>query len=107
MEVVLKVWAYVLDMFKPLDISAKELFNIVSSDPLELFNIVKEVIKEYVKDIKNVKVRNIYLSKEEQELLIEYIVECELGEITLKIIHSENPSVTLQKYYEHCKRQSS
>ncbi len=31
----------------------------------------------------------------------EYLVEYELGEVSVKIIHSRKPAVVLQKYYMH------
>lgn len=55
MEVMLKVWAYVLDVFKPINISTEELFNAVSSDPLKIFDTVKEVLKSTLKRLRTLK----------------------------------------------------
>lgn len=47
------------------------------------------------------KIHDIYFDPSNSELLIEYLVRCELGEVSVKIIYSRNPAVTLSKYYEH------
>ncbi|RLG75063.1 MAG: hypothetical protein DRO12_06050 [Thermoprotei archaeon] len=100
----MSTWIYVFDEFKPVDIDASKLFELAEKDPLKLLEIIKEALVDYVKEIKDAKLYDIYFDPSRFELLIEYIVKCKLGEVSVKIIHSQNPAVTLQKYYEHERR---
>jgi len=77
------------------------LFKLAEENPLELFGIVKEAMADNIKEVKNVKIHAIYFDPSNSELLIEYLVRCELGKVSVKIIYSRNPAVTLSKYYEH------
>ena len=101
---VMSTWIYVFDEFKPIDIDSSKLFKLVEENPLELFEIVREKLVDDVKEIRtvrDVKVYNTYFDPSNLELLIEYLVECNEGEISIKVIHSHNPPATLRKYYEY------
>jgi len=93
-------WVYVFDEFKPLDIDRGTLFKLAEKDPLKLFELVKKVLLD-VKGISNVKVYDIYFDPHNLELLIEYLVTYKLGEVSVKVIHSQDPVATLKKYYEY------
>jgi len=95
------VWLYVFDEFKPLDISTDRLLELAENKPLELFEEFRDILTNYVKEIKSVRIYDIYFDPNNFELLIEYMIECELGEISVKIIHSRNPIVTLNRYYKY------
>jgi len=60
-----------------------------------------DVVEDYVKEIKSVKVLREFFDPETFDLVVEYIVECEVGPISAKIIYSENPASALQKFYEY------
>jgi len=94
------VWLYIFDEFRPLDIEPPTLFKLAREDPLRLFNMVREVLEEYIKEIRGVEVRRVFYDFGRFELLIEYIVTCEAGIISAKLIYSENPTKTLQHFYE-------
>ncbi len=100
----MSTWLYIFDEFKPLDISIDKLLELIEVNPLRLFEEVKDILTEYVKEIKHVKIYNTYFNPHGFEFLIEYLVECEFGEVSVKVIHSNNPMVILQKYYEYGKR---
>ena len=95
----MNTWVYVFDEFKPLDIDKNRLFELVKKDPLELFNIVRKVLN--VGKIESIKVYDTYSDPQSNELLVEYIVRCEVGEIAVKVIHSRDPALTLKKFYEY------
>lgn len=97
----MSTWIYVFDEFKPIEINTSKLFKLAEENPLELFGIVKEALADNIKEVKDVKIHDIYFDPSNSELLIEYLVRCELGEVSVKIIYSRNPAVTLSKYYEH------
>jgi len=92
-------WIYIFDEFKPLDLDLATILELVNTDPLKLFAIIREVVEDYVKDIENVKVHKVFSDPHNFELLVEYIVRCRLGEISVKLIYSKNPAETLRKYY--------
>jgi len=93
-------WLYVFDEFKPLDIEPPTLFKLAKENPLKLFDIVREVLEEYVREIKEVKVNRVFFDSSRFELLIEYLATCEVGVISAKLIYSENPAETLKNFYE-------
>jgi len=100
-EVRMPTWLYIFDEFRPLDIEPPTLFELTRDDPLRLFEYVKEIVMDYVKEIRSVKVLRKFFDSETFDLVVEYIVECEVGTISAKIIYSENPASALQKFYEH------
>ena len=81
----MNTWIYVFDEFKHIDVDTGKLFRLVEENPLKLFEIVGETLVNDIKEIRDVKVYDIYFNPSNFELLIEYIVECELGEISVKI----------------------
>lgn len=83
----LPTWVYVFDEFKPIDVDTNELFRLAEENPLELFEIIREILVDDIKEIKDVKVHDIYFNPSSFELLFEYLVTCGLGEISVKIIH--------------------
>jgi len=94
-------WLYIFDEFRPLDIELPTLFELARDDPLRLFDLVREVLGDYVKEIRSVKVPRKFFDPETFDLIVEYIVECESGTISAKIVYSENPSSALQKFYKY------
>jgi len=95
----MNTWVYVFDEFRPVDIDTDKLFELAEKNPKELFNTIKDVLKEYIKVIKDVRVYYVYFNAKAFELLIEYTVRCDLGEISVKLIYSKNPRETLAHYY--------
>ena len=51
------------------------------------------------REIRCVRVYDMYFS--DAGLLVEYLIETEVGEVSAKLIYSDNPALTLRKYYEH------
>jgi len=94
------VWIYIFDEFSPLDIEPSVLFELAREDPLRLFEYVREVVEDYVKEIKSVRVLRKFFDSNTFDLVIEYTVECDVGTISAKIIYSENPASALQRFYE-------
>jgi len=96
----MSAWLYIFDEFRPLDIEPTTLFELAKDYPLKLFDLVKEIVEDYVKVIKSVRVHKKFFDPETFGLVVEYMVECETGTISAKIIYSENPASTLEKYHE-------
>jgi len=95
----LPVWLYLLDEFTPLDIDSQQLLELAET-PYKLFELVRGAIEERIGRVERVKLYKTYIDPSTLELLIEYIVEFEHGELSVKIIYSNSPTKTLQKYYE-------
>jgi hypothetical protein len=85
----MNAWVYVFDEFKPVDIDTDRLFELAEKNPMELFNAIRHILDEYIKDIEDVRVYNVYFNTKTFELLIEYIIRCDLGEISAKLIYSK------------------
>lgn len=59
--------------------------------PSKLFDGIKNIVENELGTIKSVKVYEIYFNPTEFEVLIEYVVECDVGKVSVKLIYSENP----------------
>jgi len=81
----LPVWLYLLDEFTLLDIDSSQLLELAES-PYKLFELVRGAVEERIGRVERVKLYRVYVDMSTLELLIEYIVEFELGEISIKII---------------------
>ena len=70
---------------------------------MKLLSRVEEELKDLgIKDIKQAKILSIFRNPlRMNEILIEYIIRCELGEISIKILVSNNPKALLRMYYEY------
>jgi len=97
----MNTWVYIFDEFKIVDVDASRLFEFAERKPLELFNDIKEVVEEYVKDIRSVRVHKVYIDRKVDELVIEYIVKSSFGEVSAKLIYSKNPREALLHYYNY------
>ena len=93
-----KVYLYVMDILKELNIDSEVFFE-ASEDPLKLFNIVKRDIEKVTGKISGVKVYKTFLDPKKLNGLVEYIVDSNVGAISVKIIYSDKPVRTLIKYY--------
>jgi len=96
----MKTYVYYMDVFKPIDMDIGELLELAERGPLEIFNSIKEILSD-LGEIREVQVYNIFFDPKSLELVIEYILKCSIGEVSVKLIHSDNPAKTLEKYYEH------
>jgi len=93
-------YLYFMDMFKPIDMDTDKLLKLAERDPLEIFNSIKEILED-LGEIREVQVYNVFFDPKSLELVIEYIMKCSIGEVSVKLIHSNNPIKTLRRYYEH------
>jgi len=95
----LPVWLYLLDEFTLLDIGSSQLLELAES-PYRLFKLARGAVEERIGRVEKVKLYRVYMDPATLKLLIEYIVGFGHGELSVKIINSNNPIKTLQKYYE-------
>lgn len=58
------------------DIDTGKLFEIAEENPLKLLEIVKEALVDHVKEIKEIKVYDIYFDPNSFELLIDHRIHC-------------------------------
>jgi len=94
------VWIYLFDELKPIDLDSRKIFNAIRGDPMDLFNAIKDLLSDYgINNIKDVKLYRIYIDRNDLDIVIEFIIHCEYGEISLKLINSRKPFETLRKYY--------
>jgi len=90
----LPAWLYMLDEFTPLDVDSQRLLELAES-PHRLFELVRGAVEERIGRVERVKLYRVYLDPATLELLIEYVVEFEHGELSVKVIRSSSPAETL------------
>ena len=89
-----------MDLFKPLNINLEDLLDLAERDPLGLFNRVGGFIEGELGRVGNVRVYGRYFDPKEMDIIIEYLVECSRGEVSVKLVYSRDPSRAILKYYE-------
>lgn len=94
----MKVFVYLLDLFIPLDLSPEEIMSSFEKDALKPFELVKDVVKRELGDIKEAKFYNSYTSS--NGFLIEYLVDFRCGQASVKIICAKDPRKALIDYYK-------
>jgi len=94
----LKVFVYLLDVFIPLNISSEEVMNSFEKDNLKPFELVKDVVKRELGEIKEVRFYNSYA--ESNGFLIEYLVDFRSGQASVKIICTKDPRKAFIDYYK-------
>jgi len=94
----LKVFVYLLDVFIPLNLSPEEIMSSFEKDVLRPFELVKDVVKRELGEIKKVRFYNSYTSS--NGFLIEYLIDFRSGQASVKIICAKNPRKVLVDYYK-------
>ncbi len=89
-----EVFVYIFDLFIPTDLTKKEVLKAFERDILKPFELVREIIEDKLKGIKNVEFYNA--SFKGDDFLLEYAVDFANGRIAVRIIGSENPRKMLR-----------
>jgi len=89
-----KLWLYLLDYFVPIEESALNF-----DDPHELFESVRSIVEAWVGRVEGIKVSAIWSDPETSESVVEYLVELRSGDISVKVLRSDDPTRTLARYY--------
>ena len=90
-----------MDRFIPLDIPLDKLLEFAENRPLELFELVRDVIENEVGQVYDVEVYGKFFDSKDMDIVVEYFIRCSLGELSLKIIYSRDPVKALNKYYNY------
>jgi len=96
----LGVWLYMMDLFTPLELDPR-LVRRLASEPEKLFELIREEVEWMEGKVKGARLLDTYRDPLTSELLVEYIVEVPNGELSVKVIVSDNLAETLRKYYEY------
>ena len=94
---------YFMDKFIPIDIPLDKVLELAESRPLELFELIRNIIEDEVGQIYDVEIYGRYFDPKNMDIVIEYFIKCSLGEVSLKIIYSKDPAEALNKYYDYKK----
>ena len=94
-------YLYFMDKFVPLDIPLDKLMEHAESKPLALFEFVRDIIEDEVGRIESVSFHEAYFDPKALDVVLEYFIRCSLGELSVKILYSDDPVRALGKYYEH------
>lgn len=101
------LYLYFMDRFIPLNIPLDKVLELAENKPLELFELVKDIIGNEVGRVHDVNVYKKYFDPRNLDVVIEYFVKCDLGKLSFKIVYSKDPAKALIKYYEYEKRVKS
>ncbi len=94
-----EVYICLLDLFIPTDLTRKEVLRAYKEDQLKPFELVREIVEDAgVRGIKNVKLYKTFFRG--KEFLIEYFVTFSNGQLSVKLIGSNEPQKTLNEYYK-------
>jgi len=93
-----------MDRFIPLNVPLDKVLELAESRPLELFELVKDIIEDKVGKVYDAEVYEKYFDPKDLDIVIEYFIRYNLGEVSLKIIYSKDPVKALNKYYNYEKR---
>jgi hypothetical protein len=89
-----------MDKFIALDITLDKMLELAENRPLALFELVRGLVESEVGEISSVSVYRKYFDSETLDVVLEYLIRCNLGELSVKILYSDNPARALSKYYE-------
>ena len=93
-----RTYAYFLDLFINLDIPFEELAEMFEAGKLKPFELVRGMVEKELGTIMDVKLFASYFNPEKPTVVLEYMVACEKGHVSVKIIHAVSPSVGLVEY---------
>ena len=92
------MYVYVLDLFSEVDLSIEEFIKIAKEDEAEALNILKPFIERYGLKLLSIEPKSAFQCREGR--LVELIAKTESGEISIKLIESDNPINVLKEYYK-------
>ena len=95
------LYLYFMDRFITLNIPLDKVLELAENKPLELFELVKDIIENEVGQVRDVNVYEKYFDPRNLDVVIEYFIRCDLGEVSVKIIYSKDPVEALGKYYSY------
>ena len=90
-----------MDKFAPLDIPLDKVLELAENKPLTLFELVRDFIEGEIGKINSVNIYKKYFDPKTLDIVLEYFIRCSLGEVSVKILYSDDPIRALSKYYEH------
>lgn len=95
------VWIYFMDEFFPTRLSLRDLVRLYDEGELKPFSIARELVSKRLGIIHGVRLYKTYYNPEKQVAVLEYLVEAEHGEASVKLIGGNNPTEALKEYYLH------
>ena len=102
-----KLYLYVMDKFVPLTISLADFLELATVNPLGLFELIRGVVEDEVGEIYDVRVYGRFFDPKSMDVVVEYLVKCRIGEVSAKIIYSNDLSQALMRYYSEERRKHS
>jgi len=99
-----KTYAYILDRFIEVDLSFEQLVRLWERGSVEPLEAIRSIVEKEIGAINNVKKHAPYFNPQEGFIVIEYIVEAEKGEVSVKIVYAEDQHKALMRYYDAEKR---
>jgi len=95
-----RTYIYLLDTFRELGISFEELADKFEKDRSGLEELIRSLVEKDLERIKNIELYSSYFNPESLTAVIEYMVESDIGRVSVKVIHADSPARGLQEYYK-------
>ena len=76
------------------------MLELAENRPLELFELVKDFIESEVGKVDSIEVYKKYFDPKSLDVVLEYLIRCSFGELSVKILYFDNLARALGKYYE-------
>ncbi len=89
-----------MDRFIFLDIPLDKVLEFIEDRPLDLFELVRNIIEDETGQVYDVEVYRKYFNPRSLDIVVEYLIKCRVGEVSVKLIYSNDPVKALRKYYE-------
>jgi len=91
---------YVGDVFRPLQLSLKELLEAWEGGRLGLFELVRDEVEGLLGEVSGARLVGAFLDPSSMTAVVEYVVELAGGgECSVKVVHAEDPGRALMEYY--------
>ena len=94
-----KSFLFFVNLLRELPYSFQDILEAWDKSPLEPFEMVRDVVEQFLGKIFDIRVHGSYFNPENITVVIEYMVEHEHGITGVKIIHAESPVRALIEYY--------
>jgi len=95
-----RVYLYVGDVFRPLQLSLRDVLEAWERDRLGPLELVRDEVEAELGVVKGVRLLGAFLDPSSMTAVVEYLVELtEGGEASVKIVCAEDPGRALMEYY--------
>lgn len=97
-------FVYFMDRIVRIDLGFGELVEMFNWDYMDPLNYVMNIVEKHAGRVKGIKKYAVFIDRDSGVAVLEYIVLIGRSEISVKIVHADNPRTALMEYYEAKKK---